>query len=250
MGDRQLMRAVSAIDDTRHTLVVAEVFGPTFQGEGPSLGKRAAFVRLGGCNLHCSWCDTPYTWDASRFDLRSEMARRTVREITTDVAAMEPNIVVVTGGEPLLWQRKPAWTEMMWNLSYLAPGGLEVETNGTIAPTPAPVDRYNVSPKLAHSGDPLDLRVVPEALEAFADLARRGRAVLKVVVRTPEDVREVSMMATELDWPRCAAYVMPEGVTAKALAKGHANIAEAAIAEQLNMTTRLHVLAWGEERGR
>ena len=49
-------------------LVVAEVFGPTFQGEGPSTGQRAGFVRLGRCNLDCSWCDTPYTWDWERFD--------------------------------------------------------------------------------------------------------------------------------------------------------------------------------------
>ena len=43
------------------TLVVAEVFGPTVQGEGPSAGRRASFIRLGGCNLHCDWCDTKFT---------------------------------------------------------------------------------------------------------------------------------------------------------------------------------------------
>lgn len=56
-------------------LVVSEVFGPTFQGEGPSLGRRAGFVRLGRCNLDCSWCDTPNTWDWSRFDPAIELRR-------------------------------------------------------------------------------------------------------------------------------------------------------------------------------
>jgi len=49
------------------TLRVAELFGPTVQGEGPAAGERAAFVRLSGCPLACAWCDTPYTWDAGRF---------------------------------------------------------------------------------------------------------------------------------------------------------------------------------------
>ncbi len=63
------------------TLLVAEVFGPTFQGEGFSLGCRAAFVRLGRCNLDCgqgagaTWaCDTPYTWDWARYDPAVELS--------------------------------------------------------------------------------------------------------------------------------------------------------------------------------
>ena len=63
------------------SLVVSEIFGPTIQGEGQYAGQLVAFIRLGGCNLACSWCDTPYTWDASRFDLRNEMTRTPVNEI-------------------------------------------------------------------------------------------------------------------------------------------------------------------------
>ena len=56
-------------------LLVAERFGverPTFQGEGPSSGVPALFIRLSRCNLTCTWCDTPYTWDTSRFDVVDE----------------------------------------------------------------------------------------------------------------------------------------------------------------------------------
>src|SRR4029450_7825218 len=59
--------------DRAPELVVSEVFGPTFQGEGPSVGRRAGFVRLGRCNLDCSWCDTPYTWDWERHDPAVEL---------------------------------------------------------------------------------------------------------------------------------------------------------------------------------
>jgi 7-carboxy-7-deazaguanine synthase len=44
-------------------LLVSEISGPTLQGEVPSAWQAAAFVRLGGCNLSCRWCDTAYTWD-------------------------------------------------------------------------------------------------------------------------------------------------------------------------------------------
>jgi pyruvate-formate lyase-activating enzyme len=44
---------------TDESLVLAEVFGPTVQGEGPSLGRAASFIRTGGCNLTCSWCTVP-----------------------------------------------------------------------------------------------------------------------------------------------------------------------------------------------
>src|SRR5687768_9454687 len=85
-------------------LVVSEVFGPTWQGEGPSLGRRAGFVRLGRCNLACSWCDTPYTWDWDRFDPAVELTRMSVDAIADRIASMEVPLVVITGGEPLLQQ--------------------------------------------------------------------------------------------------------------------------------------------------
>lgn len=232
------------------TIVVSEVFGPTFQGEGPSLGKRAAFVRLGGCNLTCSWCDTPYTWDASRHDLRAELERWPVRHIVAQVAEMRAPLTVVTGGEPLLWQRKAGWHDLLDGLAEL--GAIEVETNGTVVPDdePSGLLTYNVSPKLAHAGDPTERRINIAALKEFARLARLQRANLKIVVARPEDVIEASALATALHWPRDRAYVMPLGTTVKEIAAVTAAVADTAVDEGLMMTTRLHVLAWGPERGR
>lgn len=242
-----MLRDVPAV--TAPTVVVSEVFGPTLQGEGPSLGMRAGFVRLGGCNLHCSWCDTPYTWDADRFDLRSEMTRRPVSDIVDDVRAMQPSVVVVTGGEPLLWQDKAGWLPLICGLADIAP--VEVETNGTQVPDiNAPVSCYNVSPKLAHAGDPAEERIVRPALDALAGLARQGRAVLKVVVRDAADVGRAGKLVRLLDWPTDCAYVMPEGTDAATLVQRHRDLAGAVLEEGLNMTTRLHVFCWGEERGR
>lgn len=237
--------------NTHDSLVVSEVFGPTFQGEGPNLGRRVAFVRLGACNLHCSWCDTAYTWDADRYDLHAELARRPVAEIAHQVKAMAPDRVVISGGEPLLWQDKPGWFKL---LDHLERDRLpvEVETNGTLEPNEVTVGRvavFNVSPKLAHGGDPYHARIKDKPLKAFAALAHRRQAVLKIVVQTPADVNEAGSLARFYGFPLEQVYVMPEGTTPEALV-GRADLADAALAQHVNLTTRLHVLVWGEERGR
>lgn len=237
--------------DTATSLVLSEVFGPTFQGEGPHTGRRVAFVRLGGCNLSCSWCDTPYTWDASRYDLHTELRRTPVEDVLDTVAGMDVPRVVISGGEPLLWQDKPAWDYLLSGLAAME-CRVEVETNGTIAPnlfTSAHVDNFNVSPKLAHSGDPEDRRIKHDVLRVFAGLALRGAATMKVVVETPADVGAAQALAAAVGFPQHAVWVMPQGTTPEALV-GRTDLADAALAHGVNFTTRLHVLLWGEERGR
>ena len=240
------MKTTSALETT---LTISEVFGPTFQGEGRSFGKRAAFIRLGGCNLSCSWCDTPYTWDAKRYDLRREMSRASVDHIIGQVERMRPDVVVITGGEPLLQQGQPAWMRLLSGLS-----NVEIETNGTVTPsvfTEAYVAFFTVSPKLANSGDPETMRLRPETLARYAGLSRRdNRAVLKIVVTCEEDVAAAAGLAAEYDWPLRNVYVMPEGTTAEKVVAGAQALAEAALFHGVGMTTRLQVLAWGAERGR
>jgi 7-carboxy-7-deazaguanine synthase len=222
-------------------LVLSEVFGPTFQGEGPTLGRRAAFVRLGRCNLTCTWCDTPYTWDWERHDPSVELSRRAVDDVIAEVEAMDVDRVVVTGGEPLLQQRR-----LLPFLEACAARGwaVEVETNGTLAPTAAVVDlveRLNVSPKLANSGVDRDRRIVPSALGA---LAATGKAVFKFVVSGPDDLDEVAGLGVE------PVYVMAEGTTPDAVLATTKAVADDVAARGWHLTTRLHVLLWGDERGR
>lgn len=232
------------------TLVVSEVFGPTIQGEGPSTGRRCAFIRLMACNLHCSWCDTPYTWDATRFDLRAEGQRRPVSDIADQVEAMNVPLVVVSGGEPLLNQRRPAWPVLLERLSRHAE--VEVETNGTIAPTErsALVTRFNVSPKLAHAGDPETARVRRDALATFTELARDGRACFKFVAAGPGDITEIEGWCSDYGLPRHTVWVMPLGTTPEQIMACSRSLADPAIHAGFNVTTRLHTLLWGAERGR
>lgn len=226
-------------------LVVSEVFGPTFQGEGPSLGRTAAFVRLGRCNLACTWCDTPYTWDWSRHDPAAELQELSPDDVLARIDSMGPVVLlVVTGGEPLLQQRR---------LPPLLRGAqernlrVEVETAGTLAPEPGIldlVDRFNVSPKLANSGNPVERRLRPEVLRAFE---ASGKAVFKFVVQGPAELDEVQAVVDECGLSE--VWVMPEGTDAAALTARMQALAPAALARGWHLTPRLHVHLWGDRRG-
>lgn len=237
---------------TRDTLTVSEVFGPTLQGEGPYTGRQVGFIRLGGCNLHCSWCDTPYTWDASRYDLRAELGRRTVASVLAHVDAMDVDTVVISGGEPLLQQKQPAWGLL---LARLARVGVEihVETNGTIAPSQAThryVEHFSVSPKLAHAGDPEDQRIVPEVLEAYRRIADSGAGIFKFVARTRRDLLDIAQLVQDHQLDHRTVWVMPEGTTTEEVLAGSRELVGDVLAAGFNFTTRLHTLIWGQERAR
>jgi 7-cyano-7-deazaguanosine (preQ0) biosynthesis protein QueE len=232
-------------DEGAGELAISEVFGPTFQGEGPSMGRRAGFVRLGRCNLDCSWCDTPYTWDWERFDPAVEVRKVPIAKIVEQLAAMDPEIVVVTGGEPLLQQRSlgpllEACTARGWPV--------EVETNGTLAPSTSMAElvaQWNVSPKLANSGIAEERRIVPEALAA---LQATGRALFKVVVGSEAELDEVA--ALEAEHGLRPIWILPEGTDAAAVLDRGRALADPVLARGWSLTTRLHVLLWGDERGR
>lgn len=223
-------------------LTISEVFGPTLQGEGPSAGRRAGFVRLGRCNQQCTFCDTPYTWDWDRYDPAVELHEMTVDTILEQVDAMDVPMVVLTGGEPLLQQRglEPL-------LRALKQRGLrvEVETAGTIAPTVLDlVDQWNVSPKLANSGNPLERRYKPDVLRVFQ---ATGQAVFKFVACEATDLDEIAAMVDECGLTD--VWVMPEGTDAATLEKRSQAIGDAVVARGWNLTTRLHILIWGDKRG-
>jgi organic radical activating enzyme len=230
---------------TGAVLRVAEMFGPTFQGEGPAAGQRAIFVRLSGCPVRCSWCDEPQTWDWSRFDRAAESRPVTAGQILAWADSIPAGLVVITGGEPLAQQH--ALVELA---ADLAAGGrrVEIETSGTIAPAPGLVScvtAFNVSPKLASSRVPRERRIRPDALAA---LAATGKAVFKFVACGPGDLDEVAELAARFGL--APVWIMPEGVTPERVLAGMRDLADEVLRRGWNLTARTHVLLWGAARGR
>lgn len=229
------------------SLVVSEIFGPTVSGEGITLGQRCGFLRLMGCNLHCSWCDTAYTWDARRFDLTEQGHRMTWSAITEQLIAMDVDFVIISGGEPLLHQNQKAWGLILRALSG-AGIRVEIETNGTVEPTPTTValtHRITCSPKLAHAGDPEDKRIIPGVLYTLI----MAGAVFKFVCSTPDHVAEVQRWVKQTGIPVKRVWIMPEGTDPQTLCDHLAVITDPAVAAGFNVTTRLHVEVWGDKRG-
>lgn len=238
-----------AVEETAPSLVLSEVFGPTIQGEGPSTGRRCSFIRLGGCNLSCSWCDQPETWDATRYDLRATLTRTPVGDIVRRALEGAPGLVVISGGEPLLHQHQPGWSDLLTAL-FTAGVEVEVETNGTIPPTASTIERvtrFNCSPKLAHAGDTGSKRINGKAL---AVLRWSGRVAFKFVCQGLEDLEEVARFSRDHNIPERLVWIMPEGTTTPELNERLALLADPAICAGYNLTNRLHVALWGTEKGR
>lgn len=226
-------------------LIVSELFGPTVQGEGPSVGQLASFARLSGCPLSCKWCDTPWTWDWTRYDQTAEKHPMTIEQMTAWAAQQPPRLIVITGGEPLVQARQ--LTQLVPALAALGKD-VEIETSGIIAPPPDLADagaKFNVSPKLSNAAMPESRRIRSHALRALAD---SGAARFKFVAQDLSDLAEIAALqeAYGLD----PVWVMPQGTTSTAVVSGMRLLADEVIARGWNLSTRLHVLLWEDTRGR
>jgi 7-carboxy-7-deazaguanine synthase len=243
------MNLTLATDDTGGPEIFASL-----QGEGPSMGMPVAFVRLSRCNLACTWCDTAYTWrfegdnrphrDGIAFDRKANQVTLSPEDTAARIAALGQKRLVITGGEPLL--QAPALAEM---LAHLPDISVEIETNGTVAP-PARldvrVDQYNVSPKLAHSGNPADLALLPERLDAWAS---DPRAFLKFVVASPEDVEEVLELQRRYRFKLAQVFLMAEGTDSATQRERQAWLSQECLKHGFRMSDRLHIHLYGDTRG-
>lgn len=222
----------------------------SIQGEGFSVGVPSVFVRVAECNLTCTWCDTRYTWDWDRYDRDRETMQLPVDEVVTRVLAAAGDSIknaVLTGGEPLLHQE-----DLVELAASLRAKGfrIEIETNGAIEPSEElldVVDQWNVSPKLDSSGNKKSARLRTGPLTRFAVLPN---AWFKFVACSGEDLDEIESIATTFALPRDRILVMPEGTEPVALLERSKALVPLVQARGFRFGTRLHVLLWGDGRGR
>jgi organic radical activating enzyme len=223
-------------------LKISEIFD-SIQGEGPSAGLPCTFLRLAGCNLSCTWCDTRYSWDWSRYTYSSYVSAKTVGELAARFVGSER--LVITGGEPLLQQRRIE--QLLEALPKELP--IEIETNGTVVPLDSllvRVTQWNVSPKLANSGESLARRDIRPALLALRDTSR---AWLKFVVGEPSHADQAMTWARELEWPHDQIQLMPLAATRAELERSLPLVEHLCEQHSVRLSPRLHVERWNGRRG-
>ncbi len=220
---------------------IAELFY-SLQGEGALVGVPSVFIRTSGCNLRCTWCDTPYTsWspEGTDFDLD---------RIVDEVRAHPARHVVITGGEPMIQPEIVPLTERLRALGL----HITIETAGTMF-QPVACDLMSISPKLSNStpsgtfAAPHDrLRMQPAVL---AELMERYEYQLKFVVENPVDLDEIRALIDSLRAPRERVILMPEGTEQARLAERGLWLAEICKEESFRFSPRLHIDLWGSRRG-
>ena len=220
----------------------------SIQGEGKLVGVPSVFVRASGCNLRCTWCDTPYaSWEPEGDDVA-------VGEIVEKVAAFGARHVVLTGGEPMIM---PDVAELCAGLKATG-HHLTIETAATVWKEVL-LDLASMSPKLANS-TPTDResgrfaaaherqRLNVDVIQRFIDAAPDFQ--LKFVVAAPADVEEIEQILRRLrNWKPADVLLMPEGTDAGTLARRSEWIGECCKAKGYRFCPRLHVLMYGNTRG-
>jgi 7-carboxy-7-deazaguanine synthase len=221
---------------------VAETF-TSLQGEGMLAGVPSFFIRTTGCNLRCSWCDTPYTsWEP-------EGSQISVGELVERAHAAGRRHVVVTGGEPLLQRELGTLTDSLRKSGY----HITVETAGTLAPGFV-CDLLSVSPKTSNS-DPAGpwrerhrrRRADLASLDAL--LHRHPEHQLKFVVCDESDLGEVLELVERLAVARERVLLMPEGRTAEKAAAHAGLVGRLCLLHGLRYSPRLHLDLFGPGRG-
>lgn len=257
------------------SLRVSEMFY-SIQGEGPTTGTPAVFLRLGGCNLLCggkgtiedkklhdgaTWrCDTIEVWSGSTpFTVAELVAEFQKRDFVT-VLSLGAHLII-TGGEPLMQQGQIIELLTTFRNALGFWPYVEIETNGTIEPDLALmllVNQFNVSPKLKNSGMPAERRIKGQALNTLANhgvvdyLPGRGEAftIFKFVVTSFTDVEEVYRdYLVPFNLPTKRVYLMPGADNRADLNNLSAAVAEFCKENVLNFSNRLHIELWDKKTG-
>lgn len=154
----------------------------TIQGEGFHQGRAAYFIRLGGCDVGCVWCDVKDSWDAAKHPLRA------ITDLVAEASLHPGRLAVITGGEPLMHD----CTQLTQQL-HEAGFSTHIETSGSSEPS-GEWDWITLSPKKFKAPVPAILPIANE---------------LKVIIYNKTDF-EWAQKWGELVSPNCRLYLQPE----------------------------------------
>jgi 7-carboxy-7-deazaguanine synthase len=250
--------------NTERRLRVAEVFGPTIQGEGEMQGTVTHFIRFGGCDYRCSWCDSPH---AVLPRLVKELPFISRHELIQKVVALPwAPWITLSGGNPAAQHLEDVVFELQQR-GYL----INIETQGTVARNwIKELDNITISPKPPSSGNVTKPEVTERFLEKAELWSVQEKVSLKVVVFDDTDFEyAVDMHERFPEFSFWTQVGNPDpGPTVGNDAQGSTDdpapvselldrlhwLSEKVLAEprmaDVRVNPQMHVLIWGNQRGR
>ena len=230
------------------------------QGEGLMTGVPSVFFRTSYCNLRCHWCDSAYTsWHPENKDI-------TVDEALAKILSFGCQHVVITGGEPFLFQNELIELVNRLRNHYCH---VTIETNATIY-VPTRANLISMSPKLSGSTPSVEMdkkwnirhereRINDSAIGSFLsqklneDLHWTFREdydyQVKFVVTTEGDKKEIEDFREKFRVPKDKILLMPEGQTKEEIEAKQEPLAQYCIEQGYRFCDRMHVRFWGAQRG-
>jgi organic radical activating enzyme len=230
-------------------LSISELFSNTIQGEGVSVGVPATFLRLEGCTLLCSWCDTLDVWNKGNEYTFDEIFTMFEEHNLID-KFLKGQRLVLTGGSPLKQQEQLVNFIRAFQDKYFFKPFIEVENEVVLDPTIEfieLVDQWNNSPKLANSGMKERVRYKPELIKRIANLPNSW---FKFVVDCEEDWQEINQFFLAPDLiSRSQVIVMPKGMTKEELGLTREITVDMAIKYNVRFSDREHINIWNKKTG-
>jgi 7-carboxy-7-deazaguanine synthase len=225
---------------------IAEIFH-SVQGEGLLTGTASVFIRTSGCNLRCWFCDTRYaSWEP-------EGDQQTIESICAQTAAWPTRHVVITGGEPMIFDELAPLCSALKSLNK----HITIETAGTLYQE-LECDLWSISPKLSNS-TPLGYasaewvkqhdqrRNTPETVRR---LMEKGNYQLKFVVGSILDAEEVLDYLQSIgSYDRDRVLLMPRGTTTEELVLQSSWLTNWCRDHDLRLCDRAHIHWFGNKRG-
>ncbi len=233
------------------TLRIVEIFGPTIQGEGVLIGEPTVFIRAGGCDYRCSWCDSLHAVDSAHRHTWLPMQPEEIWQQVTDLSGGRPLTISISGGNPAIQNFAPV-------IALGKPTGYRFacETQGSIAkPWFADLDTLVLSPKPPSSGETTDWA----AFDACLAAAGQGpTTVLKIVIFDDIDYDWAKSAADR--YPQLSLYLQPGNpevdpdmpVETQDTLDRLLWLVEKTTADGWftpRILPQLHVLLWGNKRG-
>jgi len=233
---------------TENKYYISEIF-ESIQGEGNYAGVYALFIRFHFCNLTCTWCDTKYTWNKKSGEFKEYYGE----ELKSIIRKSKAFHIVFTGGEPALYYLDKLFVEGK---------KFHIETNATIIPTEKIsikladnivferdfmdeqiIKMFNwvVSPKLCNSKQEInDLAIKFWAKQSFC--------IFKFIIQSYSDLEEIDQFIKKFGLFKQKIYIGLEGITVESQVR--TDLIDEIVKRGFNFSPRLHILFWGNKRGR